>query len=151
MGFTVENKISNERYALVKFVFNEPFTTDDMTKVLAILTNLLDLNKTFAFYVDTRNANTPPLNAGSSLILWLRKNKNRFKKQLICSAVVFGNTITNSLVSKLINGVFMIQPPVSPNKLNTDIISVEKWITEKIRVFFQKLDVNSSTCSFNTS
>ena len=41
MGFTVENKESNDHYALVKFTFTEPFTTEDMTKVLAILTNIL--------------------------------------------------------------------------------------------------------------
>lgn len=137
MGFTVENKISNQQYALVKFIFSEPFTTEDMTKVLAILTALLDTNKPFAFYVDTRNANNPPLNAASSLLGWLRKNKQRFKKQLICSCVVFGNTITNNLVSKLLNGVFMIQPPVSPNKLTNNMELAEKWINEKINDFLK--------------
>jgi len=135
MGFTVENKESNDHYALVKFVFNEPFTSDDMTKVLKILSNLLDLNKPFAFYVDTRRANHPPFNAASSLLHWLKANKLRFKKQLICSAVIFGNTITNNLVSKLLNGVFMIHPPVSPNKLTSDLTLAEKWIYEQIRVF----------------
>jgi len=133
MGFSVENKESNEQYALVKFIFNEPFVAEDMTKVLAILTNLLDLKKPFAFYVDTRNANTPPFNAASSLLHWLKANKYRFKKQLICSSVIFGNTITNNLVSKLLNGVFMIQPPVSPNKLTNDLNVAEKWIKEKIQ------------------
>jgi hypothetical protein len=133
MGFTVQNKESNEHYALVKFVFSEPFIAEDMTKVLSILTNLLDLKKSFAFYVDTRNANTPPFNAASSLLQWLKTNKYRFKKQLICSAVIFGNTVTNNLVSKLLNGVFMIQPPVSPNKLTNDINAAEKWIAERIK------------------
>jgi hypothetical protein len=135
MGFTVENKESNEHYALVKFVFNEPFTSEDITKVLSILTNLLDLNKHFAFYVDTRNASTPPLNTASSLLQWLKKNKQRLKKQLICSAVIFSNTITNNLVSKLLNGVFVIQPPVRPNKLTSDLIAAEKWIQEKIKEY----------------
>jgi hypothetical protein len=137
MGFSVENKESNEHYALVKFVFSEPFTAEDMTKVLAILTSLLDLKKPFAFYVDTRNANTPPFNAGSSLLNWLKINKERFKKQLICSAVIFGNTITNNLVNRLLNGVFMIQKPISPNKLSADLPLVEKWIQEKIKEFLK--------------
>lgn len=137
MGFTVENKESNEHYALVKFVFNEPFTSDDMTKVLGILTNILDLKKPFAFYVDTRSANNPPFNAASSLLHWMKTNKHRFKKQLICSAVVFGNTLTNNLVSKLLNGVFTIQPPVSPNKLTTDVNLAEKWIAERIKDFLK--------------
>ncbi len=143
MGFTVENKTSNEHYALVKFVFSEPFTSDDMTKVLAILTNLLDLKKPFAFYVDTRNANNPPFNAGSSLLQWLKLNKIRFKKQLICSAVIFGNTLTNNLVSKLLNGVFMIQPPVSPNKLTNNIMVAEKWVGERIKDFQNNLHITT--------
>lgn len=137
MGFTVENKESNEHYALVKFIFSEPFTAEDMTKVLAILTNLLDIKKPFAFYVDTRNTNKPPFNAASSLLQWLKTNKHRFKKQLICSAVIFGNTVTNNLVSKLLNGVFMIQPPVSPNKLTNDLNGAEKWISERIKDFLK--------------
>jgi hypothetical protein len=139
MGFTVENKESNEHYALVKFIFSEPFTAEDMTKILAILTSLLDRKKPFAFYVDTRNANNPPFNAASSLLQWLKANKHRFKKQLICSSVIFGNTITNNLVSKLLNGVFMIQPPVSPNKLTNDINAAEKWIQEQIKDYLKTL------------
>ncbi len=135
MGFSVENKESNERYAIVKLIFSEPFTSKDMIKVLALLTNLLDLKKPFVFYVDTRIANKPPFNAASSLLHWLRTNKDRFKKQLICTAVVFGNSVTNSLVSKLLNGVFMIHPPVSPNRLSTDLALTEKWIQEKINEF----------------
>jgi hypothetical protein len=135
MGFTVENKENNEKYGLVKFVFNEPFTSDDMIKVLAILSSLLDSKKPFAFYVDTRTANSPPLNAASMLLKWLKANKFRFKKQLICSSVIFGNTVTNNLVSKLLNGVFMIQPPVSPNKLTNNLEQAEKWISEKIKEY----------------
>lgn len=138
MGFTVENKESNEKYALVKFTFGEPFTSEDMTKLLGILSSLLDLKKPFAFYVDTRKANNPPLNAASSLIQWMKANKHRFKKQLICSSVVFGNTVTNNLVSKLLNGVFLVQPPVSPNKLTNDINTAEKWIQERIKEYLQR-------------
>jgi hypothetical protein len=142
MGFTLENKQNKEQYGLVKFVFNEPFGSDDMTNVLGILSNLLDLKKTFGFYVDSRNANTPPFNAASKLLQWLKINKTRFKKQLICSAVIYGNTVTNNLLSKLLNGVFMIQPPVRPNKLTNDIEQAEKWIDEKIKEFLSSKNSN---------
>ncbi len=138
MGFEVKNKETNERYGIVKFIFTEPFNTEDMKKVLEILTSLLDLKKPFAFYVDTRNANRPPLNAASILLHWLKANKLRFKKQLICSAVVFGNTMSNNLVSKLLKTVFVIHPPVSPNLLSSDMDVSEKWINEKIKDFFEK-------------
>lgn len=141
MGFTVENKESNDKYALVKFVFNEPFGSEDMTRVLKILTDLLDLKKPFAFYVDSRNANSPPMNAASSLLHWLKTNRYRFKKQLICSAVIFGNSITNNLISKLLNGVFMIHKPVSPNKLTNNMELAEKWISERIKEFLINKEV----------
>lgn len=137
MGFTVENKENNVHYGVIKFIFNEPFTNEDMTKVLAILTSVLDTKKPFVFYVDTRNASNPPLNAASSLLQWMKNNKVRFKKQLICTAVVFGNTVTNNLVSTLLHGVFKIQPPVSPNKLTSDLNLAEKWINERIKDFFK--------------
>ena len=47
--------------------------------------------------------------------------------------MIFGNTVTNNLVSKLLNGVFMIQPPVSPNKLTNDMAIAEKWIHDRIK------------------
>lgn len=135
MGFTVENKESNDKYALVRFTFLEPFVNEDMKKVLAILTNLLDLKKPFAFCIDTRTANTPPLNAASLLISWMMANKKRFKNQLICSVVVFGSGATNNLVSKLLQSVFLIHPPVSPNKLSNNMEQSEKWINDKIQEF----------------
>lgn len=138
MGFTVENKVSNSQYAIVKFVFTEPFNDEDMGKVLTILTNLLDLKKPFAFYVDAQSASTPPLNASSNLLRWMRSNKSRFPGQLICSAVVFENTISNQIARKLINGVFIIQPPVSPNKLTTNLELAERWIQEKVKKFFDR-------------
>lgn len=135
MGFTVENKKSTDDYAIVKFVFTEIFTTHDMSKVLDILTSLLDTGKPFAFYVDSRTANKPPMNAASNLLKWLRSNKSRFKKQLICSCVIFGNSVTNSLVSRLLKGVFMIQAPVSPNKLTNNYTQGEEWVMSKVDEF----------------
>lgn len=144
MGFTVENKISGQAYGLVKFTFAEPFTSEDMSKVLGILTSLLDNEnkKPFAFYVDSRTANTPPLNAATSLISWLRKNKRRFKDQLIGSAVVMGNSIANNLLSKFLSGVFSIQPLVSPNKLTNDMSAAEDWLKITIEKFMKERNLN---------
>src|SRR5690606_29738645 len=102
-----------------------------------ILTRLLDTKKPFAFYVNTIKANKPPFDAASKLLHWMRANKTRFKDTLICSVIVYGNTLTNNLVSKLLQGVFAIQPPVSPNKITNSEILADKWIDEKIKDFLK--------------
>lgn len=138
MGFKVEHKENNQRYGLIKFIFEEPFVTEDMNKVLAIISGLLDVKKPFAFYMDTRGANNPPLNAAAILIKWMKANRSRFKEYLICSAVIYNNTLTNNVVSKLMNGVFVIQPPVCPNKLSSNMDGAEKWMNEKIQEYVKK-------------
>ena len=134
MGFTKENKPNH----IVKFVFNEPFTSSDMTELLQILSSLLDTNIPFAFFVDTRIANKPPFNAASVLLKWMVANKYRFKKGLICSVVLFGSSVTNNIVSKLLKGVFLIQPTVSPNLLTSNSEEAERWINAKVVEFYQK-------------
>jgi len=137
MGFDKEIKMFHSIRA-VKLIFNEPFSTEDMKSTLGIITSMLDLNIPFAFYVDTRNANKPPLNAASILLKWMVANKQKFKKNLICSCVIFGNTTTNNLISKIIKGVFVIQPTVSPNLLINDYEKGEKWVEEMILKFKNK-------------
>lgn len=139
MGFTVENKITNEKYAVVMFVFSDPFTYNDMTKVLNILTALLASSKPFAFYIDSRNTSSPPLNTAPTLIKWLKFNKTLFKQYLICSSIVMGNSMSTGILTSLLNGVFTLQPPVSPNKLSTDIKVTETWIEEKVNDYFKKI------------
>jgi hypothetical protein len=139
MGFTVENK----QYSVVKFIFIDPFTANDMLQVLEILTKLLDTKKPFAFFVDTRTSHVPPLNAGSSLLTWMRSNKHRIKDLLLGSCVILGNTITNNIISKLLKGVFKIQPTVSPNLLTTNYDIGEKFVTDIMKTHFKINSIGS--------
>ncbi len=129
MPFSAENKENS----VVKLIFTEPFTSDDMKKVLAIFTKILEKKKPFALYVDTRTANRPPLDAATMLIRWMRANRALSKQYLICTAVVFGNTTANIFVKNLIQGVFKIQPTVSPNLLTIDYDKCVKWINDKVK------------------
>ena len=126
MPFTVDNK----PYSVVKFVFSEPFTSGDMTKVLGILSKLLDIGKPFSFVVDTRTANVPPINASTMLISWMRENKARIKTVLLSSCVVIGNTVASNLVKNLLTAAFKIQPTVSPNLITVKYEEGEKFVED---------------------
>jgi hypothetical protein len=149
MGYTVENIISNDKYAIVKFVFSEPFTSTDMTNVLGLINKMLALEKPFAFYVDTRNADKPPSDSASKLIAWLRANKPLFRKTLICSAIIYEKSIKNSLAVSLINAVFMVQKPTRPNHLFTNEDSTLAWIKSRVAEWAVSTHSPASTPAIN--
>jgi hypothetical protein len=125
-------EIINEGNSTIKFIFIEPFTTEDMKKVLALILKVLEKQKPIAIYVDARKANRPPSSAASMLLQWMRENKEIFKKYLICTAVVFSNSNTNILIKNLLMGVFKIQKPAAPNCLFTDYEKCVKWVKNKV-------------------
>ncbi len=127
--FEVQNIPNN----IVKFVFIDPFTTEDMKKVLALIKSLLEKEKLFAFYVDSSNANNPPTEAASLLLKWMRSNRESCKKYLICSCVVIKNSATNIIIKKLLTGVFTIQPTAAPNLITVDQNAGMKWVNDKIQ------------------
>ncbi len=137
MPFLAENKENS----VVKLTFNEPFSTEDMKKVLILFTKILEKKKPFALYVDTRNTNRPPLDAATMLIRWMRANRSLSKQYLICTAVVFGNTSSNVFAKNLIQGVFKIQPTVSPNLLTVDYDKCVKWVNEKVKNYSSEKNI----------
>ncbi len=139
MPFSAENKENS----VVKLTFNEPFSSEDMKKVLMIFTKILEKKKPFALYVDTRNANRPPLDAATMLIRWMRANRSLSKQYLICTAVVFGNTTANIFAKNLIQGVFKIQPTVSPNLLTVDYDKCVKWVNEKVKNYSSEQSIEA--------
>ncbi len=88
-------EVENEANSIVKFTFKEPFTTDDLKKVLALVSSMLNKQKPFAFYVDTVKANRPPVEAATLLIHWLRANRELAKKYLICTFILHLGRITS--------------------------------------------------------
>lgn len=134
MGFTVENKSNS----VVKFVFEHPFTKENMIKVLEILTKLLDIGKPFAFIVDTSKAQVPPLDAAKLLRSWMETNRPRIKTTLLASCIVIGTSTYAMIVRKFLIGVFTIQPTVSPNLITPNYSEGEKFVGDIMKQHFNK-------------
>lgn len=126
-------EVINEGDSTIKFVFLEPFTTEDMKKVLALILKVLEKQKPAAIYVDARKANRPPSSAASMLLQWMKAHKEIFKKYLICTAVIFSNSTTNIVIKNMLMGVFKIQKPASPNCLFTDFEKGVIWVKTKVK------------------
>ena len=118
---------------VLKLVFEDPFTDEDMKKVLALISKFLEKKKLFCLYVDIRKANRPPRDAAIMLIQWMKENKPLFKQYLICSAVILNNSTTNIVIKNLLTGAFKIQPPAAPNKIFTNFDKGILWISDKIK------------------
>lgn len=130
VGFTVEEKASNDKYKLVYFTFNETFSKDDFSKFLGILTSLLNISdKTgipFGFFVDAHASFVAPINAAKNLLAWKQKETPRIKanKKLICSSIY----VKSKLVTNLITTALKISPTVSPNLITTDIEKAKNFV-----------------------
>jgi len=122
MPFTV----ANIEHSVVKFVFTDPVTSNELDKILGILDCLLDTKKKFSFYIDSRKANSPPINATINLIKWLKQNKARMKETLLSSAVV----ISSSFASNFLKHVFTVQPMDSPNLITTNYDEAKRFVSD---------------------
>jgi hypothetical protein len=116
------------------FTMGGELTDKEFENFIAILQILIDMDKPFVFLVDTREISKFNfLNCGWGVVQWMKKNKPKIKKILKGSAVI----VKNQLVSDVLNWIFEKQPPVSPNKITTDIneakLFIENFIPPQIR------------------
>lgn len=136
------DKISSN---IVEFKFKDPFTTEELKKVLAIIVGICEKKSQFAFYVDTTGASLPPFNTAVILRKWLRENKELFRNYLICSSIILSNNTTGNIVKNLVSGVFKIQTPVRPNKIFTNKDKCVEWVKKNVDDH-KKTNDNSQKC-----
>jgi hypothetical protein len=128
----VSTEISTDKYNLVKFEFDEKFSSSDFLKFLGILSSLLDIadrtGKPFGFYIDAHRPNkiVDVASVGQSLISWKQKESNRIRnnKKLICSAVYMKN---ETLVS-FIGSVLKRSPTVTPNLITSNLDTAKQFV-----------------------
>jgi hypothetical protein len=119
MGFTVSYKDH-----VVHFSLNDKVLLSEIQEVLAIISKLLDKDKSFVFIVDTSKSNgIPPISTGIIIVKWMRKNKAKIIKCLSASSIVF----KSSNISALLTWVFTKQKPSAPNLITTSLDDAIKF------------------------
>lgn len=95
----------------VHFSGTTPTQEKFQADVLAPLQELLDSMKPFKLLVDSTQLATVPWSVGFDVVKFMRDNQPKFKANCQASAIVVGN----SFIRGLLEWVFTLSPPVSPN------------------------------------
>ncbi len=112
-GFKIEKETHNNKDIYI-FKFGISFTDTEFIEYLALLDKLLFEKKTpFVMLIDTTLCKNIPVKASIMLINWMKKRKPDIPGILLGSSVV----IKSSIIKKLINSVFAIQKPSTPNAI----------------------------------
>lgn len=107
--------IDVQTFPLVVVVFKDVTPTLESFRVdfLDSLQELLDNQRPFRLHVDTTRLKDVPMNVCVDIVRFMKKNRSLCKEYLEASAVI----VSSVLILKLMDFVFTLSPPVSPNRL----------------------------------
>ena len=119
----------NGYYPYITFI-GKPKLTD----FFEIIEGMLLRKKPFIFLLDCRKVkNFSVLNEGIMILNWLKKNKIELRKYLKGSTIV----MESKIITDILNWVFKIQPPVTPNLITRDIeegkLFLEDYIPKELK------------------
>jgi len=86
---------------------------EEFREFIAGISQLLDNAQPFTFFVDASKLKSVPLSTSLETVAFLRKERVRIKLYMKASAIF----IKSEFITNLLNWVFTLQPPVSPNKV----------------------------------
>ena len=86
---------------------------EEFREFIAGISQLLDNAQPFTFFVDASKIKSVPLATSLETVAFLRKERERIRLYMKASAIF----IKSEFITNLLNWVFTLQPPVSPNKV----------------------------------
>lgn len=100
---------------MVHVVFNkvQPSVETFRADFLCALQQLLDNKEPFTLFVDTSEMGTVPLSVCLDIVRFMKKNREACKLYLRASAII----VKNEFITGLLQYVFTLSPPVSPNRV----------------------------------
>ena len=126
-----------DKKCIVKVVLNKDINGDeDFNNFLDKWRELYNLQKDFIFIFDTSNVGYIPIKYSIKMSLFI-KNLKRERYQYLQKSIIFVN---NNIVKRMLDFIFMIQPPVAPvyiidNKDNINKI-LENVIDDNVITIF---------------
>jgi len=101
-------------------------TIQEFREFLAGITQLLDNGVPFTFFVDASQLGTVPMATSVETVTFLRQERPRIAQLMKASAIF----IKSEFVVGLLNWVFTLQPPVSPNVVVNDAAEGMRFIEQ---------------------
>ena len=105
---------------------------EEFREFIAGIAQLLDNAQPFTFFVDASKLKSVPLSTSLETVAFLRKERVRIKLYMKASAIF----VKSEFITNLLNWVFTLQPPVSPNKVVNEpqdgMVFIQQYMTNII-------------------
>lgn len=105
---------------------------EEFREFIAGIAQLLDNAQPFTFFVDASKLKSVPLSTSLETVAFLRKERARIKLYMKASAIF----VKSEFITNLLNWVFTLQPPVSPNKVVNEpqdgMVFIQQYMTNII-------------------
>jgi hypothetical protein len=100
----------------VEFGERSPTFDEFNDQFLNGLKSVLDNGQPFTLFVDASKLGTVPMSIALHVIKWMKTNRPQIQTTMKASAIIVGS----EFILGLLDWVFTLSPPVSPNKIVTD-------------------------------
>lgn len=104
----------------------ETFRTD----LLDMLQKILDNEQPFTLVVDSTKLGTVPMSIPLDIVKFMKQNRAKFRDYCRASAIIVNSTF----IKGLLDWVFTLSPPVSPNVVCKDTADAFKFVEARMNV-----------------
>jgi hypothetical protein len=104
----------------------ETFRTD----MLDMLQKILDNQQPFTLVVDSSKLGTVPMSIPLDIVKFMKLNRCKFRDYCKASAIIVNSTF----IKGLLDWVFTLSPPVSPNVVCKDVADAFKFVEARMNV-----------------
>lgn len=104
----------------------EVFRTD----LLDMLQKILDNQQPFTLVVDSSRLGTVPMSIPLDIVKFMKLNRTKFRDYCKASAIIVNSTF----IKGLLDWVFTLSPPVSPNAVCKDVADAFKFVEARMSV-----------------
>lgn len=104
----------------------ESFRTD----LLDMLQKVLDNGQPFTLVVDATKLGTVPMSIPLDIVKFMKLNRGKFRDFCKASAIIVNSTF----IKGLLEWVFTLSPPVSPNVVCRDVAEAFKFVEARMNV-----------------
>ncbi len=95
----------------VEFGSRTPTLEEFNSQFLDLLQQMLDHGQPFTMFCDASKLGTVPMSIAFTVVKWMKNNRAKIRGTMKASAIIVGS----EFVSGLLDWVFTLSPPVSPN------------------------------------
>ena len=126
MPLTIEENVNNEEHILIVKPYDKMFLHDLQIFILKFEYYILTYEK-FKCIFDLRDMQDSPLDLTLKLAQFMKKNRSKIKKTLLCSIII----VNNNLTKNFLNVLFSIVEPASPYYITNNIGDIQHYIYVK--------------------